>query len=97
MAYEYETSCVDCPPPNAGEDLLAMIDRARDVSYRTMLKHCPTLREWAREKGYGPMNQGGFGLFLQNDPCVSFAKSVFRGKPCYFVTWSAIEFIWTWR
>jgi len=33
------------------------------------------------------------GLHLKDDWAVSYHKSVFRGKPCYYLRWSSIEYI----
>lgn len=89
--YKYMTSCVDL---SSGEvDALGeMIQTASDVSYRTLLRHCEGLMEWASGKGYEKHPR--LGLTLKNDWAVSYHKSTFKGRPCYYIAWSAIEFIW---
>jgi len=34
------------------------------------------------------------GLRLRDDTMVSYGKSYFKARKCYFVEWSRIEFIW---
>jgi hypothetical protein len=91
--YTYETCCVDIPQYQVA-DLQAMIDAGRDVTYETFQRHCAGLAEWAVEHGYeGPHERGG--LHIKNDWHVGYFKSTFRGRPCYYMSWSGIEFIWT--
>jgi hypothetical protein len=68
----------------------------RDVTYETMLRHCDLL-SWATEHNYDSRSNAkdSHGLTLRNDWAVSYHRSVFQGQPCYFLVWSAIEFIWT--
>lgn len=68
-----------------------MNEAAVDVTYRTVLRHCEGLLEWAQRVGY---DVHGPGIKLKDDWHVSFCKSVYCGRPCYFVRWSAIEHIW---
>ena len=65
-----------------------MVDDARQITLRTLLKHCEGVKEWAIDHGYGD------GLELKDDYCVSFYKSTFEGKPCYYIDWSSIESVW---
>lgn len=67
-----------------------MVADAKDVTYQTVQRHCQGLAEWASSKGYGEPRS----LTLKKDWAVGFYKSVFMGLPCYYVRWSAIEFIW---
>lgn len=68
-----------------------MCDAAVDVTYRTVLKHCEGLLDWAKGIGYEVY---GPGLKLKDDWHVGFHKSTYNGKPCYYVQWSGIEHIW---
>jgi hypothetical protein len=86
--FTYLESCVD----SDGESITAMNDAAVDVTYVTMLTRCKGLLEWAAGKGY---ERRAPGLTLKRDWHVSFHRSVYRGQRCYFLRWSAIEFIWT--
>lgn len=85
----YACSCVDC---SDGRFITRMVDEAVDVTYETVLKHCRGLLEWAEQKGYFRHPQQG--LTLKNDRHVTYHRSRFKGLPCYYVCWSAIEFIW---
>jgi len=91
--YHYETSCVECT--NRVEALNKMIEEAVEVEYSAMLRNCENLTIWAQRQGYSRnIHQG---LTLKDDWHVSFHKSTFEGKPCYYLRWSAIEFIWVRR
>ena len=88
--YVYETSCVECG--DRVEALNKMIEEAVDVNYSAVLRNCHGLIWWAELRGY--RRNVNHGLTLKDDWHVGFYKSTFEGKPCYFVRWSAIEFIW---
>jgi hypothetical protein len=93
--YSYLTCCVhvaDTDEETAGESIRAMVERARRVSFKTFARRCDW-QGWAREHGYSI--GGERGLHLRNDWHVSYHKSVFRGAPCYYVRWSAVENIFT--
>ena len=87
MPFHYATCCVE----SDGESITTMVDAERSITYRTALKHMVGLLEWAGAHGYECRAPN---LTLKNDWSVSFHKSVYRGKPCYYVRWSAIEYIW---
>lgn len=84
--FHYITCCVNAN----GDDINAMVDLAREVSYRTIRRRCADLGEWARSMGYC---RGG--LTLKNDWAVSYYKSTYRKQPCYYILHSAIEYIFT--
>ena len=69
-----------------------MVDASREVTYRTVLKHCDGLLEWAEGMSY--FRHPSQGLTLKDDWAVSYHKSVYRGRPCYYVRHSSIEYIW---
>ena len=85
---QYETCCVHAN----GDDITEMVDQAIDVTYRTILRHCKGLREWAKNMGYEANSREG--LTLQKDWHVSYHRSKYRGKRCYYVQHSGIEHIW---
>lgn len=87
MSYQYLTCCVE----STCEDLDEMVDAAIDVTYRTMLKHCPGLIDWAEGVGYARDSRRG--LTLKNEWAVDFHRSKYQGQRCYYVRWSAIEYI----
>ncbi len=85
--YKYTTCCVDIPRKDVPA-LNQMIEEAQAITYNTMVRNCFGLSDWAANKGYDQT------LRLKNDWAVSFYKSKFKGQPCFFLRWSAIEFIW---
>lgn len=87
-AFHYETCCVESDGPS----ITAMVDRAREITYRTFRRHCAGVDAWAKAHGYGLRPPE---LTLKQDWHVAYYKSVYRSRPCYFLVWSAIEFIWT--
>lgn len=87
MSYEYRTSCVE----STANLIHAMVDAAIDITYRTMLKHCPGLIDWAVSVGYE--RHGNTGLSLKQDWHPSYHRSKYRGRRCYYVRWSGIEHI----
>lgn len=91
MAADYRYAC-NCTDLNDGRPIHEMVEAAVDVTYRTVLKHCLGLLDWAVQQGYS--RHPNQGLTLKADWAVSFHKSTFKGRPCYYVRWSAIEYIW---
>jgi len=59
-----------------------------EVSYRTMRRRCVGLADKAKELGYDRW------LPLKRDWHVAYFRSYYRGRPCYYMVWSAIEYIW---
>lgn len=88
MRYQYCTCCVDSDGPSIN----AMVDAAREISYATFTRHCDW-QDWARQQGYSVGAERG--LHLKSDYHVAYFKSTFRGAPCYYLVWSAIEVIFT--
>lgn len=86
--YVYECSCVE----GDGQAISDMTEQAIDVGYRTALRHCQGLLDWAATKGYA--KRATAGLTLREDWAVSFHRSRFQGRRCYYICWSAIEFVW---
>lgn len=87
--YIYRTNCVII----TAADILAMLDVERSVTLETIRKNCEGVEDFEREHGYAVGAERG--LHMKDDGCVSYHKSKFKGLPCYFIKWSAIEFIWT--
>jgi hypothetical protein len=90
--FTYWRCCGDFHDHEEVKALGQMVEAAKDVTYRTMLSRCREMLTWARRQGYDLDRRRG--LTLSNDPTVSYHKSKFNGQPCYFLRWSAIEFIW---
>ena len=90
MSYKYRTNCVN----STAEAITDMIYHRlhREITYRTMLKHCPDLLDFAERLGYE--RKSSQGLTLKNDWHVNYYKSVYKGRPCYYMDHSRIEYIW---
>lgn len=75
------------------EALFEMIDKGKEITYSTLVKHVPVekLSQLFDFYSWGPGRKDG--LRLKNDWAVGFYRSTFAGEPCYFVRWSAIEYI----
>jgi hypothetical protein len=93
QAYRYLTNCTNCWGPDNAE-LDYMLEHEREVTYRTFVRNCrgPDFRRWLRQHGY--VGHARRGMTLKRDRCVEYGKSIFKGRKCYFIRWSAIEFIW---
>ena len=89
MKKSYYTSCVNAK----ADDIYDMLDHAKEITYRTLLKHvgAKELQTVFSDYDWGPKKQ--WGLRLKDDWAVSFRKSVYRGRACVFVCHSAIEYI----
>lgn len=79
----YRTCCVN----ESGPAIIAMVDRAREITVQTFMRRCDW-RPWAEAMGYHRS-----WLTLSGDYHVAYYRSVWRGKPCYYVVHSAIEHI----
>jgi hypothetical protein len=91
MQYHYFKTCVDHSQEEVPA-LCAMIDEAIDISLRTFRKHCIGFAEIAKQLGYERDSRKG--LTIANDWHVSYHRSKYNGKRCYYLRWSAIEHIW---
>jgi hypothetical protein len=85
--FVFETTCVH----STYELISSMVDGAKQITYRTMLKHCPDMLEFADGLGY---RRRAPELTLKRDWAVSYWKSTYGGRPCYYFCWSGIEHIW---
>jgi hypothetical protein len=86
MKYKYLTNCVSC---GDGDAINEMSDNALPITLRTIQKHCIDFKEVTEKLGYGK------DFAISNDYHVRYYKSKFKGKKCYFFTWSCIEYIFT--
>ena len=89
--YEYVGCCVDLK----GCDITEMCDGATEVSYRTVRKRLgKALMKFAASMGYKTSPGGSRrGLFLSNDYHVRYYKSRYKGKPCYYIDHSCIDYV----
>lgn len=89
MSWRFLTDCAHSDGPSIN----AMTAAARPVSFRTMSRVLgDAFVEKQKELGYDVGRERG-GLRMSKDWAVSYAKSVYRGQPCYYFRWSAIEHI----
>lgn len=102
--YRYETCCVSAD----GGDISDMVDQAQDVSYDQFMRNVSIAEIFQSGIGYGyywtPAQAVAAGvdyhevarnrpLTLKKDWHVSYHRSVYLGKPCYFMVHSAIEYV----
>lgn len=82
--------CIEIPSEHV-DDLFALYAAERLVTFTTFARHCDW-KPFARNHGYAIGRQKG--LHLKDDRCVRFYRSVWRGSPCYYMDWSAIDHIY---
>ena len=87
MKKRYITNCTE----STAEKISNMVDNAKEIKYNTFLKHVKLNDLKSMFHFYSWNNDGG--LKMKNDYAVSFYKSKYEKKPCVFVCWSAIEYI----
>lgn len=88
--YQFTTTCV----ASTGPLINAMTASAKEVSYRTMRKHVgDALVEIEHQLGYDVGHKRETGLRLSKDWHVSFWRSTYDGRPCFYFVWSHIEHI----
>jgi len=84
--YTYFTCCVNAD----GDSIQDMIDVASDIEASTFFRHV------SRMDVYDIL--GGGGVYSRKFPIIKdwhvrYHKSKYQGKPCYYVVWSCIEFV----
>jgi hypothetical protein len=88
-SFAYATCCVH----DAADAIIAMTEQAREVTYQTACRHLKeALRDWAEGMGYATAPRER-GLRLKGDWHVRYYRSRYRGKPCFYVVHSAIEYV----
>ena len=88
MTLQYITCCVD----STAADICPMVERARQITYRTLRRHVGAAALAETFPAYD-WRRRPHDLTMRRDFAVSYYKSVYRGRPVYYVRWSAIEFI----
>lgn len=83
--YHYSTNCVSAN----GSVIQKMVDDSVGITYDTFVRHCEGVKEWAEGMGYSRT-----GLTLKGDWHVSYHRSKYGRKPCYYLVHSSIEYIW---
>ena len=84
--YQYIGCCVHLP----AEDVIDMVDREREITYRTFCKYVD-IKDLNIQFGYDVIP----GMTLGSDYAVSFHRSKYRNTPCVYMRHSAIEYIFT--
>jgi hypothetical protein len=85
--YTIDGNCI-----GADEDAInEMEEAAVSVSLATIQRHCVGVSDWAREAGYGR------AFPLSKDWAVSYHRSTYKGRRCYYINHSRIFYIWTLR
>lgn len=64
-----------------------MVNNAREITYNTFKKYV-NIKELESMLGYE-----GSPLRIKDDYAVTFYRSKYEGKPCVYVRWSAIEYV----
>jgi len=89
VSWVFVTNCINSDGPS----ITAMQAAATPVTFRTMMRVLgDAFVEKQRELGYDVGYQRG-GLRMSKDWAVSYAKSVYQNRPCYYFVWSHIEYI----
>ena len=83
----YLTDCVS----SDANSINAMIDNAREIAYRTFIRHVSLEHLLAIFPGYYLNSRQG--LTLKKDWYVTYHSSIYRGKPCVYLCHSAIEYV----
>ncbi len=86
---KFITNCTNA----RGCDIEAMTDSAMDVSRRTFLRHVDQVELASVSAGLGYELHPSRGLTMGNDAHVTYHRSKYRGRRCYYFRWSAIEYI----
>ena len=84
---EFITDCVH----SDGRSITAMVDRAREVSYRTARRRIG--RELCRVFSQYDWSTRPRDLTLKNDYHVRYFRSVYRARVVYYLQHSAIEYV----
>lgn len=87
----FETTCLTAN----GRDIEQMVDAARRITRATFMRHVNKLDMDAFAYQCGYADHWTDGLTMAQDWAVKYYKSTYKGKPCYFFDWSAIEHVFT--
>lgn len=98
--FHYLTNCVSC---GDGDAISEMVEQAEQITWKTLLRHVPfdEIREvfptYSYHKEHYNPKTGEIVMSksIKDDWAVSFWKSSFRKKLCYYIDHSGIEYIFT--
>ncbi len=85
----FQTTCVSA----YGPDIEKMTDAALQITRRTFLEHINRDDLAELEKSLGYESHHTRGLTMAADYYVSYYRSKYCGRRCYYICWSAIEHI----
>ncbi len=85
--YIYLTNCTEIPLSKV-QFLNDMIDKGKEITQKTFFKY-------VNRKKVQSMLGYSRTFPIRYDNHVSYYKSKFKGKPCYYLCWSSIEYIFT--
>lgn len=84
--FHYLTNCVN----STAKAIQDMVDNETTVTWKTLIKHIPIQEIRSILPGY---QWNGRGLHIKDDYAVSFHRSRFNGKRCYYICHSCIEYV----
>ncbi len=86
------TNCVLC---GDGKAINEMTENARQITLRTFREHLKKgeFDKLKNQLGYSKHQKQG--LTIGQDWAIRFYKSKFKNRPCVYVDWSSIEYIFT--
>lgn len=87
--FSYWGNCIN----SSAEDIWALQDSANRVKWKTFKHHISGARRFLKD--IGALLDGATDKDIEDCDWIAFNKGIFRGKICYFVDWSAIEWIFT--
>ena len=80
--FTYEICCVSAN----GDDIQEMVDRAREITWHTFTRYVPASTI---------VEMFGNCPHPKDDWSVSFYRSKYQGRKCYFIDHSCIEYVFT--
>jgi len=88
MAKSFNNFLGNCIGLN-GDSINRMKDDSVSITRKTFLKYVPysIMKDMETSLGYDN------NLRMASDWHVSYHKSTYKGRPCYYFCWSAIEYI----
>ena len=91
--FTYLHDCVSCPREDV-DALIECIDNAIDITRRTFLRHVSKDRLDDHADSMGYETHPSRGLTMAADWHITYHRSRFKGKLCYFFKWSGIEHLY---
>lgn len=85
----YHTNCIG----SNGGSIRKMVESSKKITFSTFVKNCDSedIKTLAAYLGYACGKEKG--LHLKDDCMVTYYKSEYNGKTCYYMSQSAIEYI----